>query len=458
MTDTYQTGRYNVNNTGGSGKKSKKPSAIKKKHTKPIAQSHDTNNDAVDHAADSNVGVGSVDNKTVDSVDNKAVGSVDSKAIGKSVDDILSDLETDTPVTEKTVEYYLSSIDTSRLTVRHNKAYVWLLMKGDGYLPGIMVSVHSIARTKPDADLVVMCTADVPENAIDLINSVANVVMVPYLQFNSAVMKSSNTQKYYENWIDCSYTKWNMLALEGYEKCIFLDADTVILDNMDEIFEMKAPAAPFNSPFIKPFGDMPNYSSSSGARRYLRHGEIVNPDTIQTILSRRTLTLTANCVLLEPDVKQYKLYIAMMNEETRSDSFGSNMKCVSGHDELSISKFYADQGISWHNIHHQYNYIIWKQGFLTNNMPVVLHYISPNKPWNQDYKNYVDLITWYKMASELCESREIMIEYIHLNPQYVKDCAKLADTYISSFGPGLLSDPDEIPEDCLSLVGKIKKV
>ena len=66
----------------------------------------------------------------------------------------------------------------------HDNAYVWLLMKGDSYLPGIFTSVYSIVRTTPDADLVVMVTPDVGSSAIATLSLIAtHIVQVKYLQF-----------------------------------------------------------------------------------------------------------------------------------------------------------------------------------------------------------------------------------------------------------------------------------
>ena len=35
-------------------------------------------------------------------------------------------------------------------------AFVWLLMKGDRYLPGVLLSAYSIKRNKTENDLVIM--------------------------------------------------------------------------------------------------------------------------------------------------------------------------------------------------------------------------------------------------------------------------------------------------------------
>ncbi len=60
-----------------------------------------------------------------------------------------------------------------------------------------------------------------------------------------------------------------------YEKVLFLDADTVILSNIDHLFELKAPAATFSSPWAQPWGA--NGSGMTNPYLSIQHGERIGP-------------------------------------------------------------------------------------------------------------------------------------------------------------------------------------
>ena len=46
----------------------------------------------------------------------------------------------------------------------------------------------------------------------------------------------------YGPWIDVSFTKWHCLGLTQYDRICFVDADKIMLTNIDDIFQMAAPA------------------------------------------------------------------------------------------------------------------------------------------------------------------------------------------------------------------------
>ncbi len=259
------------------------------------------------------------------------------------------------------------------------RAYVWLLMKGDSYLPGIIASATSV---KTIYDKVVMVTPDVSESARNEIRKYCIVHPVAYIEKPTKKFLSSRQEKYY-GWKSVAYTKWNCLSL-SYDKILFLDADTLVLENIDHLFELRAPAAPFNSPYITPLGKIRNFLQSR------EHNTLISKESIRNMLYYAGLTLTASCVLLEPSQDDYEGYLSMLNEYK---VYGHH--CFSGFDEQSIAEFYIfKKNKTWRNIHHKYNSIDWKEGYLQE-PPVILHYISPNKPWNMEPDSYPDVTIWH---------------------------------------------------------------
>jgi lipopolysaccharide biosynthesis glycosyltransferase len=306
----------------------------------------------------------------------------------------------------------------------HDHAYVWLLMKGNSYLPGIFVSVYSILKTKPKADLVVMCTDDVTCQDI-LLTVATHVVTVPYLEYDTKVLKTEKQQKLYDGWKSVSYTKWNMLALP-YKKMLFIDGDTVAVDTMEHLFKLQAPAAPFNSPFTKPLGYLKNIFG-----KYIDQGVAITPKHIDKMLNTNTILLTANAVLLEPSPNDYKEYIEFLEKETEDEPFGY-VNCNSMVDEQSIALFYANKGQSWCNIDQIYNFINWKDGFI-NKKPVLLHYFGAIKPWNMHPSEYLDVVTWYKYAIMGVNYAEIEPKDIYLLDKNFNDAKELEDTFLSKY-------------------------
>jgi lipopolysaccharide biosynthesis glycosyltransferase len=310
----------------------------------------------------------------------------------------------------------------------HDICYVWLLMKGDSYLPGIFVSVYSVLRTNPDADLVVMITDDVSEEAQTILLKVAtHLFHVPYLAFKTNALKTSKQDTLYKEWKSVSYTKWTMLALP-YKKALFLDGDTVTTSNLDHLFKMKTPAAPFNNPFVKPLGIIPDYlTGQRGRDGYLIHGAKITQNNVRNILNKHGMLLTASAVLLEPSFDDYTAYINMVRDNL---PYGRRT-CHSMVDEQSIAEFYSiTKNVPWYNIHHAYNLVGWKDKFLRKgDMPYVIHYFS-EKPWNVSFDKWDDFISWYKMAAESINYAKISPEDIRLTQINIDGAVNAEDVFI----------------------------
>jgi lipopolysaccharide biosynthesis glycosyltransferase len=315
----------------------------------------------------------------------------------------------------------------------YDNAYVWLLMKGDPYLPGIITSVYSVLRTNPEADLVVMITPDISEQTIEKILTVAShIFYIPYLRFETVPLKTEAQQKIYKDWASDSYTKWNMLALP-YKKAIFMDADVICTTNIDHLFKLQTPAAPFNSPFEKPLGHINNYiRSKKGRDGYPKHGSIITPQEVKNMLYKGGITFTATTVVLSPDLDDYRAYIEMV---LNNQPYGAKQNCHSVVDERSLSEYYSIiKKYNWTNIHQKYNYIGWKNGFMEPyQMPLIIHYFSPQKPWNMKYNEYPDVISWYKMAGDALKYTKLMPTDIHLLDKNIDMSKKEQDTYIKQF-------------------------
>jgi lipopolysaccharide biosynthesis glycosyltransferase len=271
-------------------------------------------------------------------------------------------------------------------------AYVFLVMRGDNYIPGVVCAAESIKLTGSKHDIVCMVTIDVSKDGRYILqNAVDHVIEVPYI---------TRQMELYKNWIDDSYTKWNVLNLTNYSKTLFIDADMLILNNIDHLFYMAAPAATFSTPWASQFENGSNFSLEDYPEI---HGETVKCTTIMKHLQTGGYTFIASVVLLEPNTEVLQDFC---NEIKKIQPFGLNN--FSTPDEQSLAWYYTIRGINWTHIHQQYNFIIHKLSWLTQpggniTVPHVLHYFSSKKPWlrNEPVNKSIwstDKLWWYYLS------------------------------------------------------------
>jgi lipopolysaccharide biosynthesis glycosyltransferase len=325
-------------------------------------------------------------------------------------------------------------MDTPKLSPAQKRryAYVWLFMKGDFYLPGAFVSIYSVLRTNPDADLVAMVTNDVSEHAREMLKKVATHIFdVPYISFESKSLRTDRQKQLYGTWIAQSYTKWNVLALP-YEKILLLDADTITTENVDELFNLDTPAMPMANPFIKPYGNAPNYYDGPvDLDGYPEHGTKLTLDYINNTLNKKGVLPQSSQALISPSIDDYHKYLQMVSD---MQPFGFP-ECHNGFDEQSIAYFYTNiKKEQFTVMHHRYNIFPWKDGFTYNGeIPRIIHFFSDTKPWIVDYDKYPDITTWYKMANAAIEYANISAEDINIKSSNTTKANDADDSFIHKY-------------------------
>lgn len=277
-------------------------------------------------------------------------------------------------------------------------AFVWLIMRGDEYLPGIIASVHSVKRFNPKADLVVMYTDDVSKEAVDKIASIATkVVEVKYISFVNKFYMDPRARKKYDSWIDVSYTKWNCLALP-YKKVFLLDADVIAVKPIDHVFEMKAPASIFYQ--IQPWTDV--HTGKRDSTKRLTEGAEISSIVISKLLNHKFYHLAAaSSILLEPGEGKLDKFIEAINALP-----DCKFKNGTGGDEQSISYFEGIVlGNTWHNLTIKWNSVAWMD--YHSDDPLIVHFMSKDKPWNVNPKLFDDLPMWYDVFNDACKTYNI---------------------------------------------------
>ncbi|XP_065719743.2 glycogenin-2 isoform X1 [Drosophila suzukii] len=113
--------------------------------------------------------------------------------------------------------------------------FAWVtLTTNDTYSLGALVLAHSLRRAKTAHQLAVLVTPTVSPAMRDRLKEVYNVVQeVNVLDSQDA----ANLALLSRPELGVTFTKLHCWRLVQFEKCVFLDADTLVLQNCDELFE-----------------------------------------------------------------------------------------------------------------------------------------------------------------------------------------------------------------------------
>ena len=321
-------------------------------------------------------------------------------------------------------------------------AYVWCIFKGDRYVPGVLISAWSIKRTNTKYDMVCIVTHDVPEKSRKIMrkNSI-KVIEVPYIQ-GQTKFKTKRQQELYQNWLHISYTKWNVLNLTQYKKIFFLDADVIITQNIDNIFDKyKRNAGTFYNPWA--------YIKSSSIKNYYKFKKVIKPELIKKALTKNGFVLIATSVLLKPNKKDYEEFLQMIKEKKHVEVYTKNN--YSGTDEQSIAYFMSVLNKrSWDNIPQCYQFISWHRNECCDNKSIpykkrrtricnkikIVHYFGQYLPWEFDFKKteYEDLDVWLALCIEFLKNTKTTMKELDLKyPKSIERKINYKNKYFKVF-------------------------
>lgn len=114
--------------------------------------------------------------------------------------------------------------------------YVYTTLLGtDDYLPGVMALYWSLQNVNAQYPLKVMVVDTVSTETITTLNG----YNIDYEIIADTPFALSGI----ENPFYCTLNKFQFLNWTQYDKILFLDADTIVMENPDNLFELAAPAA-----------------------------------------------------------------------------------------------------------------------------------------------------------------------------------------------------------------------
>lgn len=328
----------------------------------------------------------------------------------------------------------------SKLKLIHTKnnntskyAFVLCVFKDYLYLLGALACAYSLRLTKTNYDIVCMVTNDIDKNLLSIATKLFDkIIEVPYLELDTIDLRTMKQRKMYSSWKNISITKWNCLGLYNYEKVLFIDADKIILQNIDHLFELQTPAGTFSSPHAQ------GYTKNGGMFNpyfNLQHGDIVSKNSIHTGLygneqGEHSFVVIGSMILLSPSETIFNSFHNMLKQLQKSQ-FGFSL-CNSGMDEQLIVYFYTyhlNNKHTWTYISQKYNFIAWDYMWIRSHEypPHVLHFFG-TKPWILNRNEWLDLEIWWTYVTNMLnnnyfekEQHKLLIKLYNSNNNNLKE-------------------------------------
>ena len=302
-------------------------------------------------------------------------------------------------------------------------AYVTLVMINPMYTIGAITLAQSLKKTETKYDIVCMVTNDIYNECKNiLLNHFTYVISVEYIQVETKPFKSEKRKSIYESWIDKSYTKLSAMSLENYNKVCILDADMVIINNIDHLFELQTPVGVFSNHWfdnIKPSNSKPFYNNRKTCNYYINilHHELIPPSLIHKALSNNGFVASGNLMILKPDKHEFNEMISILHD---LQPFG--FRCSSGGDEQIICYYQSIiKKRNWTCLKQPYNVIPWKLKETLSNRhelkseqlsvvkPYVIHFNMTPKPWETDRTKWIDNEIWWAYAMSIPDIKQICL-------------------------------------------------
>jgi len=121
-------------------------------------------------------------------------------------------------------------LDESRRRFKNN-AYITLLSSED-YLDAVLVLNRSLKYSKSNYALVVAVTEDIYDKVHDILCEDGCIVeKIERISYSDYI-----TSKYKDHSVLNTASKINLFSLKNYDKLVYLDADSIVMKNVDDLF------------------------------------------------------------------------------------------------------------------------------------------------------------------------------------------------------------------------------
>ncbi len=118
------------------------------------------------------------------------------------------------------------------------RAYVTMICGGDSYVPGAEALGHSLVESGSKEPRVAMVTADVSPDGIARLT--ANGWQIHLVE---PIANPRPDEELLFSRFGLSFTKLRVFDMTEFDRLVFLDADTIVMRNVDDLFERRGIAA-----------------------------------------------------------------------------------------------------------------------------------------------------------------------------------------------------------------------
>lgn len=238
-------------------------------------------------------------------------------------------------------------------------AYVTLATRS---VPGALALAASYRafQKRKDIPIVCMTTPDIPETDRQALQAVFDdIIPVNYVTCQGEPSSSA-------------FTKWTALTLTQYDKVLFVDADMIFASNVDELFDLQAPAGTFESFQLFPYAGhgcvystceklveahrTKTFNETLGRENpYLgiKHGEHVSPKSISKAFQDCSSVVMGSLVLLHPSMNDFCKYMEFIQHIWDP----GETVCLSTLEEQALTAYYVHEGILWTHIHQVFQHV-----------------------------------------------------------------------------------------------------
>lgn len=241
---------------------------------------------------------------------------------------------------------------------------VWVTMlTNDDYVDGVIVLAHSLLRADSRYRLLVLLTSRVSDDVRDRLARLENCQLT---DVDAIAPPPGKTGYAFPHFAE-SWTKLAIWKIERYRRLVWLDADMLVLRNMDELFDIQIGARSIAATAqclcnALRFANFPAYFSAENCPYHSRPGHL--------------RLFNAGLLVITPSTSMYNELIYALR--------GLDLDQMHFAEQDLLNQYFADR---WHVLDYSYNATkgisqahpeMWDLSIIKN-----IHYVG-KKPWNCD--------------------------------------------------------------------------
>ena len=219
--------------------------------------------------------------------------------------------------------------------MQHKRAWLVFLTRTASYLPGILVLAHSLRKVKSRYPIVCAVDPLIAESDRALLRRAGIEVRETELLIPQRPPTRICAERFYDTW-----TKLRVFEFDDFDRLVMLDADMMVLRNMDELFEIDLPdngngivanhACVCNAPktwapeyWYRPFLSHSILSNILSSRRNedCAYSSKRNLAHTHSNGKRTNTLLNSGLVVLKPSKKVYNDMVKFLNESPEVENF-----------------------------------------------------------------------------------------------------------------------------------------